>query len=313
MAHILTITMNPAIDIATSVERVHPARKLRCAEARRYPGGGGINVARVMGRLGSEATALYPVGGYCGQLFQKLVDQENIRKLAIPIEEATREDFTVVETSTGNEFRFVSKGPHLREADWRRCLETFAGFRDPIDLLVAGGSLPPGVPEDFYAWIAEIARGRGVPFALDTSGAALRAALEQGVHLVKPNLREMRELMGEPLANLTSCIEACKRLVASAKANLVALTLGSQGAVLVTKNGAWFAPPLLIKAISTVGTGDSFLGAMVCGLACGLSEQEAFRQGVAAGSAALLAPGTELCQSADVQDLLKHVVIKPLA
>ncbi|MGA7326361.1 MAG: 1-phosphofructokinase family hexose kinase, partial [Rhodomicrobium sp.] len=280
---------------------------------RRYPGGGGINVARVMGRLGSEATALYPVGGYCGQLFRTLIDQENIRSLVIPIEEEMREDFTVVETSTGNEFRFVSKGPHLREADWRLCLETVAGFQDPIDFLVAGGSLPPGVPDDFYARIAEIARGRGVPFALDTSGAPLREALAHGAGLVKPNLREMRELMGEPLANLASCIGACKRLVASGKANLIALTLGSQGAVLVTQNGAWFAPPLLIKAISTVGTGDSFLGAMVCGLACGLSEQEAFRQGVAAGSAALLAPGTELCHSAEVEALLKHVVINSLA
>jgi 6-phosphofructokinase 2 len=305
--------MNPAIDIATSVERVHPGRKLRCAEVKRYPGGGGINVARVVDRLGSEATALFPVGGCCGQLFQKLIDQESIHTLVIPIEEETREDFTVVETSTGNEFRFVSQGPHLCEADWRRCLETFAGFRDPIDFLVAGGSLPPGVPDDFYARIAEIASDRGVPFALDTSGAALRAALDHGVHLVKPNLREMRELMGEPLANLASCIEACERLVAAAKANLVALTLGSQGAVLVTKKGVWFAPPLLIKAISTVGTGDSFLGAMVCGLACGLSEEESFRQGVAAGSAALLAHGTELCHSAGVQDLLKHVVIKALA
>ena len=309
MARILTITMNPAIDISTSVDRVQPTRKLRCAPARRDPGGGGINVARVANRLGSDAIALYPAGGSCGQRLRKLVDQENIRSIAIPIGEETREDFTVVEATTGNEYRFVSTGPQLSETEWRSCLEAVAAFRDPVDVFVASGSLPLGVPDDLYARIAEIARSRSVPFALDTSGPSLRAALDHGVDLLKPSLGELRELTGQPLANPASCVAACKGLVATGQSKTVALTLGSQGAILATPEGAWRAWPLPITAVSTVGAGDSFLAAMVCALASGLPPLEAFRHGVAAGSAALLAPGTQLCRPEDARELLEHVVV----
>lgn len=309
MAHLLTITMNPAIDISTSVERVLPTQKLRCAPARRDPGGGGVNVARVANRLGSEATALYPAGGSCGQTLRKLIDQEAIRSIAIPIAEETREDFTVVETTTGQEFRFVSSGPQLRETEWRNCLEAIEGFREPVDVMVASGSLSPGVPDDFYAEVAEIARRRSVPFALDTSGASLRAALEHGVDILKPSLRELRELTGQPLADPAACVAACRSLVATGRAKTVALTLGSQGAILATPSGAWRAWPLPITAVSTVGAGDSFLAAMVCALASGSPAQEAFAHGVAAGSAALLSPGTQLCRAEDVRELLEHVVV----
>lgn len=309
MAHLLTITMNPAIDISTSVERVLPTQKLRCAPARRDPGGGGVNVARVANRLGSEATALYPAGGSCGQMLRRLIDQEAIRSIAIPIAEETREDFTVVETTTGQEYRFVSSGPELAESEWRSCLEAIAAFRDPADFVVASGSLPPGAPDDFYARVAEIARGRAVPFGLDTSGPPLRAALAHGVDILKPSLREMRELTGKPLGDPASCVAACRDLVAAGQAKIVALTLGSQGAVLAVPSGAWRAWPLPITAVSTVGAGDSFLAAMVCALASGASPLEAFRNGVAGGSAALLAPGTQLCRPEAVRELLEHVVV----
>ncbi|MGO9771915.1 MAG: 1-phosphofructokinase family hexose kinase [Roseiarcus sp.] len=309
MARVLTITMNPSIDISTSVDRVQPTRKLRCAPARRDPGGGGVNVARVANRLGNEAIAVYPAGGSCGERLHKLIDQENIRGLAIPIEEETREDFTVVETSTGHEYRFVSIGPRLSETEWRNCLDAVAAFRDPVDVIVASGSLAPGVPDDFYAWIAKIARGRSAPFALDTSGPPLRAALDHGVDLLKPSLGELRELTGQLLASPAACVAACRKLVEAGQAKAVALTLGSQGAILATQEGAWRAWPLPIHAVSTVGAGDSFLAAMVCAQASGLPPLEAFRHGVAAGSAALLSPGTQLCRAEDVRELLAHVAV----
>ena len=309
MAHVLTITMNPAVDISTSVERIRPTHKLRCAPARRDPGGGGINVARVADRLGSDAAAIYPAGGGCGQTLHRLVEQEHVRSIAIPIAEDTREDFTVVETTTGHEYRFISNGPQLSEAEWRACQDAVAAFRDPFDFLVASGSLPLGAPEDFYARIAAIARSRSAPFALDASGPALRAALDHGVDLAKPSLGELRELTGEPLASPASCVAACKSLVSAGKAKIVALTLGSQGAILATPEGAWRAWPLPIEAVSTVGAGDSFLAAMVCALASGLSPLDAFRHGVAAGSAALLLPGTQLCRAEDVRALFEHVAV----
>jgi 6-phosphofructokinase 2 len=309
MAHILTITMNPSIDISTSVDRIAPSRKLRCGPERRDPGGGGLNVARVVDRLGSKATALYPVGGLSGESLRRLVDRENIHSLPIPIEEETREDFTVVETTSGDEYRFVAMGPRLLEAEWRACAKAVAEYAQPVDFLVASGSLPPGAPEDFYARVAKLARDKSTPFALDASGPALRAALEHGVDLFKPSLGELRELTGEALADPKSCIAACRTLVTTGKSKAVALTLGGQGAILATAEGVWRAWPLPIKAVSTVGAGDSFLAAMICALASGLAPSEAFRHGVAAGSAALLAPGTQLCRAEDMRELLSHVVV----
>jgi 6-phosphofructokinase 2 len=215
----------------------------------------------------------------------------------------------VEETATGEEYRFIALGPSLRETEWRACLTAVVAFREPLDFVAASGSLPPGAPDDFYARIAEIARERSIPFALDASGRALRAALDHGVDFVKPSLIEMRELTGAPLADPTSCVAACKNLIEWGKAKAVALTLGSQGAIFVTPEGAWRAWPLPIQPVSTVGAGDSFLAAMVCALASGLSPGEALRQGVAGGSAALLAPGTQLCHLGDMRELLGHVVV----
>jgi 6-phosphofructokinase 2 len=312
MPHILTITMNPAIDISTSVERVAHTRKLRCGAARRDPGGGGINVGRVAERLGSTVTAIFPAGGSTGQLLRRLVDEENLRGVIIPIQEETREDFTAFETSTGKQFRFVLTGPPLSELEWLKCLNEFVKYRPPIDFLVVSGSLPPGVPTEFYARIAEIACSRDVPVALDASGPSLKAAVDRGVDILKPNLRELRELTGKPLADGASCAEACQTLLAAGKAKIIALTLGHRGALLVTRDGAWHAGPLPILPVSTVGAGDSFLGAMVWALASGLSIQDSFRHGVAGGSAALLAPGTQLCRAADARSLVERVVLEPL-
>lgn len=304
--------MNPAIDVSTSVDRVLPTRKLRCTAARRGPGGGGINVARVVCRLGAEATALYPIGGSVGQLLRRLVDAENVWSVAIPVREETREDFTAFETATGDQFRFVLSGPRLSDTEWLNCLEAVASFEQRPDFIVVSGSLPPGVPEDFYARIAEIARRRAVPLALDSSGPPLKGGVDRGIDLLKPNLRELRELTGEPLIDEASWIAACARLVTTGKAHAVALTLGHRGTLLVTQEGAWRAGPLPIKPVSTVGAGDSFLGAMVWALASGRPVDEAFRYGVAGGSAALLAPGTELCRASDVRPLLDRVVVEPL-
>ena len=144
MAHLLTITMNPSIDISTTVDRVIPSRKMRCGPSRRDPGGGGINVARVANRLGADVTALYTAGGERGHLLRRLLGQERIKGISVPIADDTREDFTVEETTTGNEYRFVSTGPELTEIEWRECLEAIATFREPVDYVVASGSLPPG-------------------------------------------------------------------------------------------------------------------------------------------------------------------------
>ncbi|KAB2939575.1 MAG: 1-phosphofructokinase family hexose kinase [Hyphomicrobium sp.] len=310
MARILTLTLSPAIDVSTSVEHLVPVHKLRCGPVRRDPGGGGVNVARVIHRLGGDVAAVYPAGGLTGALLHKLADAEGVRSHAVPIAEETREDFTVVEEASRQEYRFVLPAPQLSEGEWRACLGAVVGAEERPEFIVASGSLPPGVPADFFRVLAKTAKERGTKLVLDSTKPALMAALEEGIHLIKPNLREFRELTDEPLMSRREWIDAARRLIATQGVAHIALTLGDRGALLITREEAWFGEGLSVKAVSSVGAGDSFLGAMVWALSAGHSLPDALRYGIAAGSAAVLAPGTSLCSAHDVKRLLQEVEVE---
>ena len=310
-AKLVTLTLNPAVDVSTSVERIEPEIKLRCSAAHRDPGGGGINVARVLQRAGADVTALYPAGGVTGKLLQDLVEREGIRDLVIPQPGETRESFTVFERWSGNEFRFVLPGPGLDGETWSAVREALAAL-EGASFIVASGSLPPGAPDGCYAEVARVARRLGARLAIDTSGAALAAALDERPYLVKPNLRELRELTGLPLRTEEEMLEAAHGLVRTESASLVALTLGADGAMLVGEEGAWRGRAPDVTPVSSVGAGDSFLAMLVHALASGRSMEEALRYGMAGGTAALLSPGTELCRSEDVARLLPEISVARL-
>ena len=312
MAQIVTLTPNPAIDLSTSVDHVVPMLKLRCTPQRRDPGGGGVNVARVVKRFGGDVEAILPVGGFTGQLLRSLLESEEIPSRLIEVAGETREDFSVSELSTNSQYRFVLPGEPLRESEWRECLMVLASLKPAPKFIVASGSLPPGVPDDFFAQAAATARKLGARFFLDTSGAPLAAAIEHGVDLIKPNLREMCDLIGGPLASEGDWIAAARKYIGVGKVTTVALSLGHLGAMLITREQALRSPPLPIRPSSAVGAGDSFLGAIVYSLAKGDDMIEAFRLGVAAGSAALIHPGTELCLPADAYRLSAQVTVAPV-
>lgn len=312
MKPVFTVTLNPAIDVSTSVERIEPSIKLRCGPARRDAGGGGVNVARVVHRLGGAATAILPVGGLTGRLLIQLLEAEGVALMAVPIAGETREDFTAVERSTGREYRFVLEGPRMAWAEWRACLDAAIQPGDESAIIVASGSLPPGAPVDFHLRLATTARAAGSRMVLDVSGPALVAALRHGVYLIKPNLRELQELAGQPLDTDAARLAAARGLVANGGAEVVALTLGDQGAMLVTADRAWRAPALPVTPVSSVGAGDSFLGGLVHALAAGQDIEAALRLGMACGSAALLSPGTGLCDAATVRRLSPLVTLQPL-
>jgi 6-phosphofructokinase 2 len=306
---IVTITLNPTIDLSTSVDRVVPVQKLRCKGLKRDPGGGGINVARVVRRLGAEVTAIYTMGGPIGDLLRQLVEQERIRSRPVRIAAQTRENVTVTEDDTSEQYRFVLEGPRIDEAEWRECLAAIETLEPFPKYLVASGSLAPGVPDDFYLRVARFAAARGARFILDASGAALKAALDGDIFLIKPNQRELADLVGRPLEDERAWIEGCRWLIERRGVSTVALTLGHQGAMLVGRDGAWRAPALPIKPVSAVGAGDSFLGGMVHSLASGSGLEDAFRCGIASGSAALLTGGTELSRREDTERLLADVTL----
>lgn len=306
-AAILTVALNPSIDVSAVAESVTPEHKLRCSDTRRDPGGGAINVARVLQRFGARCTALFPAGGALGRLLRSLLEAEGVPAASFDIAGETRESFTVLERSSGREFRFVLAGPRLAPHEWQACLDRVAALPRAPAFVVASGSLPPGVPEDFYARLARVARGRGSRMALDASGPALAAALEAGVDLVKPNLRELRELTGEPLESEEDWGRAAQELVAAGKARIVALSLGHRGALLAAEGVRLRAGAIAVPIASTVGAGDSFLAAMLWRLADGAPLEEAFRYAVAGGTAALLSPGTSLAHKGDTERLARLV------
>lgn len=177
---ILTVTLNPSIDVSSTTETVTPEHKLRCTGAQRGPGGGGINVARVLRRLGVDCRALFPAGGALGQLLERLLAAEGLDSVSVPVECETRESFTVIERSTGREYRFVLPGPRLTPADWGACLERAALLNPAPGYVIASGSLPPGVPDDFYARMARLVRERDGRMIVDASGPPLAYALQEG-------------------------------------------------------------------------------------------------------------------------------------
>ena len=304
---IVTLTMNPAVDVYITVKQVTPAHKLRSETVRRDPGGGGINVARAIHILEGEATALFPAGGPTGQLLRNLLEEEKVPYRAHELEGMTRESFTAQDLETDEEYRFVLPGPELAEQDWQACLAMLAELQPHPAYLVASGSLPPGVPEDFYARVARWAHEAGVRMVLDTSGPALQVALEEGVYLIKPNRRELGDLTGRDLQEDDAQEEASRALLADGKSEVVALTLGEEGALLTWQEESRRIEVPEQKVRSSVGAGDSFVAGMVLGLVREMSLPEAFCYGTAAGNAALLTPGTELCRLEDVKRLYGRI------
>lgn len=277
--------------------------KLRCGPSRIDPGGGGANVARTIHNLGGDTLAIYAAGGLTGATYRQLIEAEGVPSLAVPIAGTTRESFTVDETEPGGQYRFVLQGPEFSEAEWRSCLATLENAIVAGSYVVASGSLPPGVPTDFYAQVAQLAHKYDAYSIVDTSGDALHAALAEGVYLVKPSLRELSELVGRELATEQSQVDAAAELVARGSAKHVALTLGEAGAVLASASGVIRLPVPKVRVQSVVGAGDAFLGAFVWRLSQGHNPESAFRSAVAAGSATAATPATEMCALEEVEAL----------
>ena len=298
MPQIVTLTLNPAVDKISSVPQVVAERKLRCATPRYDPGGGGLNVARAIQILGGQVTAYWTRGGPMGQLLAERLDADGVPHRPIPIEAMTRENLIVFEESNGQQYRFGMPGAKLTPDEVELCLRTLRELDPPPDLLVLSGSLPPGVPDDFYARAA-----RDIPadcrVILDTSGPPLRQGIEGGVYLIKPNVRELSELAGHETLEDTEICELSRNLISAGKVQVVVTSLGSAGAVVVTEQHCENIRAPTVKVRSKVGAGDSTVAGIVLGLAQETDILDAVRLGVAAGSAAVMTEGTELCRQDD--------------
>lgn len=309
MARIVTLTLNPAIDGASAADRVVPTIKIRTSPLRLDPGGGGINVARVLARLGAEVEALYLAGGVTGHLLDGLVARVGLSHQRIQIMGETRMSLVVRERQGGQEYRFVPEGPELAAAEAAAVVERVAGL--DCDWLVLSGSLPRGVAPDYLAGLVAAARRRGIRVVVDTSGPALAATLAAGgVTLAKPSLEEMVQLVGHPLPTAGDLLAAAGAVVAAGGAQMLVVSMGKDGALLVADGVAEQLPALPVPVKSAVGAGDSFVAAMLWGLAQGRPLAEAFRLGMAGGAAAVMTPGTELAMAADIARLAGQLGVR---
>lgn len=307
-AAIVTLTMNPALDVSTRIDRMEPERKLRCAPPSYDPGGGGVNVSRTIRRLNGQSLAICALGGSSADTYLGLLEKESVETLVIPIEGTTRQSFTVTETTTACQYRFILPGPTLTEAEWRQCLRIAAERRAPEGYLVASGSLPPGVPTDFYARLATAVSGTGTRVVVDAAGPALSAALDAGVFLIKPSRDELAHLAGvDPASSVPDLVRVARLLILSRRTDLVALSLGREGAVLVTRDTEILVPVPDVSVVSTVGAGDAFVGGFISALAADHGLEAALRFAVAAGTATAMRPGTQLCHLDDVERLVTRL------
>ncbi|MCX2452392.1 1-phosphofructokinase family hexose kinase [Pedobacter sp. PLR] len=306
MAAIVTITFNPAIDKSTTVPLLIPEKKLHCSIPIYEPGGGGINVARAIKRLGGHATAIYLAGGYSGKIFTELLNQEKIDGIPIKTSGLTRENLIVKEDFSNRQFRFGMPGDPVSDKEWKSCIMSLEKIPD-VKYIVVSGSLPTGIPSDIFVSMSRIAHSKGARLIVDTSEAALNHAIEAGVYLIKPNLKELAMLVGEENLSIDQIEQASKEIIDSYHCKVVITSLGAEGAVLTTKGISIriIAPKVTIQ--STVGAGDSMLAGIILSLSNNRSLIESAQYGVACGTAATMNQGTELCHLNDVTNLYQII------
>lgn len=305
MAEILTITLNPAIDKTYIVDELVPEHKLRCGNPIVEAGGGGINVSKGLKELGQTSVAVFFSGGRNGNHFREILQHEGIECKPILVEGETRESLIVIDRSTKKEFRIVVEGPLIHQAHFAQLYNIIETER-PV-WMIASGSLPKGLAHDAYAQLAKLAKKIGSRFILDTSGESLKAALAEGVYMIKPNLRELSILSGVSSIAPDDVPTAASKIIAAGMADVVVVSMSSAGAVIVTKEGHQHIPSPRVEQKSTVGAGDSMVSGMVWALHQKKTLIETVCWGVACGSAATMHTGSRLFDKTDVEKLFQSI------
>ncbi len=306
MPSIVTVTFNPANDKSTTIASLFPEKKMKCSSPVFEPGGGGLNVARAIKKLGGQATAIYFAGGYSGKFLVQLLNEEGIPSMVIETKNHTRENLIVLDSSSNLQYRFGMPGPFIYESEWRQFLEEIKKINE-VSFIVASGSLPSGVPDSIFAQIADIAKTKNARFIVDTSGEGLKEAANEGVYLLKPNLGELCMLAGRKELTGKQVTDVAKELINNSKCEVIVVSMGTAGAIMVTKNEIVQMVPPPVKMKSTVGAGDSMVAGIVLSLSKNKTLLESVKYGVACGTAATMNPGTQLCKLEDAEKLFKEI------
>lgn len=301
--------MNPSVDLFTVTDHLVDDGKSRCQPVTREPGGGGINVARNLHRMGIDTLAIFPAGGANGQLLKQLLTRDQLPFQSLEIINETRQSLAVTEKLSGKMFHFVFSGPEFQETEWRHCLAAVQDLRPSPEYLVLTGSLPPGIPDDFYGRLATTAMAQGVKVILDSSRKALAAPMKAGVYLAKLNRGEFADLGYSGSDDYQHMLAAMGEIVESGRAEALIVTLDAEGALLASRNGdRLHVRPPPTKVRSHVGAGDSFVSVLTYQLLRGKPLTEAFRYGVAAAAAKVQIPGNQLTELDRVEQIYQQIV-----
>jgi 6-phosphofructokinase 2 len=316
MPPILTVTLNPALDLAGTTPRVTAGPKLRVTGLTIEPGGGGINVARVIHRLGGEVIALASLGGPTGARIADLLEAEGLQVRTVAAPGDTRQSLAVTDESDGAQYRFVLPGPEWDAGAEDAALDATAKAAPAGALVVLSGSQPPGVAADFPQRLADALAARGARLIVDTSGPALERLLRHPDASARPDVlrldeREAEALAGGAIADASASLDLAENLVSRGVARTVVMARGADGSVLAAPGLRLHVVPPRVNVLSAVGAGDSFTGAFTLALARGADLEEALRQGTAAAAAAVITPATELCHPEDVARLMPGCRVFP--
>lgn len=318
---IVTVTLNPALDLSTSVPEVAPGRKLRCAAPNEDPGGGGVNVSRAIRFLGGESLAMAALAGPTGARLLAHLQREGLAVVPLPAPGETRRSLSVISDADGAQYRFLLPGPDWDEAAVELGVSAARAAFMAGDLAVVSGSLPPGAPADLAWALGAAAVEKGAFALLDTSGPGLIAATaerEDGLGLpglgmiLRMDREEAESVAGAPIPDLKALADFAADLRARLGYEAVVAASGAEGSVMAWSEGRLHARPPKVEVVSKVGAGDSFVGAFAMTATRGETLAEALAVGVAAAAAAVTTPDTRLCTAQDVARLRPAVVMEPI-
>lgn len=308
---VVTITLNPSVDYRMRVARLEPEEKLRTTVEETEPGGGGIQVARGLRRLGTAVEAVVTVGGPTGKTLYALLEKEGLNVRPVWVEPDTRPAFTLFVEDEGHNYRLIARAQELDPAEYEPTLARLQEIDRLPPYVVLSGSFPPGVPPEFLHRIAEVTARRGANLLVDTSGAALRAAVEARVAVLKPSKEELASLVDADAADAGFDVPDAAREVLGHGVGALVVSLGPDGAYVLSSDGSEAvlgAPP--VEVLSTVGAGDSMVAGLVAGLSRGMRVVGAARLGVACGSGTCLHAGSQLFTTDDINHLLPQVTVE---
>ena len=308
---IVSFTPNPALDLTLLVPQLEVGEVNRAAESYLDPGGKGINLSRVVHRLGGATVALSVLGGHVGKLAERALRKEGIAFEFVWLRAETRLNVIVQDQSTREGTRIWDTGPAVGPDGVARIRAMVKRRLQGATVFVSTGSLLPGLPEDFHHGMIEAARKQGVKTILDADGKWLMSALPAQPDLIKPNVREAESILGRKLPDEAAAIAGARELLDHGP-TAVLLSMGGRGSILATADGTYKAIPPKIELRSTVGSGDSMVAGMALAMARGQPLVEGLRIGTAAGAATATSVGTQLASAEEIRELLDDVRIEEL-